>query len=540
MAVSSSNKEINILIERLSLQVRSFQEGFELLSQASSLEFIAKQFGHILRGSLLTTEVNFFYKDLPEKKWKSLTNSKSEKQNLLETNSQALSYTVEIIEEGKPFIRCILPLVDNSIIGIIIGQKLDKSPFSNFDLVTIQMFLQLLDNAYQVFISKRKEKSLIFSLNHRVMQLNNLIDTGIEISKVRDTSALLEFALERSLALTTSAKGLITIYKGDSQFAVIKYPDSLNEKEIFESDSSIIYEFELFEKKYKFFLTDKESREGVISFDTTDELILEAIARQVEAAIESEVLHKEAIENENLKKEISVASSIQQRIIPKSLPDIDGYDIAGINIPSREVGGDYYNVIKLNDGRFALVMADVAGKGIAAALLVSTLDACLGAYLDINISLADMAEKINKLIYNASTQDKFITFTIVVLDPDSGELDIINAGHNPPLLLKDNGELYKIEAGGIAFGMFDIPLEFKGEKINLNSCEKLLLFTDGIPEAMNNKEKEYSDEKLEKFFVSNNLLSSQKFIDSLVNDVRIFTKNTPQSDDITALYLIRK
>lgn len=402
------------------------------------------------------------------------------------------------------------------------------------------MFLQLLDNAYQVFISKRKEKSLIFSLNHRVMQLNNLIDTGIEISKVRDTSALLEFALERSLALTTSAKGLITIYKGDSQFAVIKYPDSLNEKEIFESDSSIIYEFELFEKKYKFFLTDKESREGVISFDTTDELILEAIARQVEAAIESEVLHKEAIENENLKKEISVASSIQQRIIPKSLPDIDGYDIAGINIPSREVGGDYYNVIKLNDGRFALVMADVAGKGIAAALLVSTLDACLGAYLDINITLADMAEKINKLIYNASTQDKFITFTIVVLDPASGELDIINAGHNPPLLLKDNGELYKIEAGGIAFGMFDIPLEFKGEKINLNSGEKLLLFTDGIPEAMNNKEKEYSDEKLEKFFVSNNLLSSQKFIDSLVNDVRIFTKNTPQSDDITALYLIRK
>lgn len=402
------------------------------------------------------------------------------------------------------------------------------------------MFLQLLDNAYQVFISKRKEKSLIFSLNHRVMQLNNLIDTGIEISKVRDTSALLEFALERSLALTTSAKGLITIYKGDSQFAVIKYPDSLNEKEIFESDSSIIYEFELFEKKYKFFLTDKESREGVISFDTTDELILEAIARQVEAAIESEVLHKEAIENENLKKEISVASSIQQRIIPKSLPDIDGYDIAGINIPSREVGGDYYNLIKLNDGRFALVMADVAGKGIAAALLVSTLDACLGAYLDINITLADMAEKINKLIYNASTQDKFITFTIVVLDPASGELDIINAGHNPPLLLKDNGELYKIEAGGIAFGMFDIPLEFKGEKINLNSGEKLLLFTDGIPEAMNNKEKEYSDEKLEKFFVSNNLLSSQKFIDSLVNDVRIFTKNTPQSDDITALYLIRK
>ena len=222
------------------------------------------------------------------------------------------------------------------------------------------------------------------------------------------------------------------------------------------------------------------------------------------------------------------------------MPVIPGYDLAGINIPSKEVGGDYYQTMELNEGRVALIIGDVAGKGVPASLLVSTLDACLGAYLDVQIPLSDMAVKINSIIYKASPLDKFITFFIAILEPKSGELDIINAGHNPIFLLRKNGKLDKIDAGGVAFGMFDMGLPFEGEKLKINKGERLLLYTDGIPEAMNEKEEEYSDERLEKFFIKNKPVKAETFINNIVSDVKKHTGNTPQSDDITALYLIRK
>jgi len=194
----------------------------------------------------------------------------------------------------------------------------------------------------------------------------------------------------------------------------------------------------------------------------------------------------------------------------------------------------------LTDGRYAFIIADVAGKGVPAALLVSTLNASLKAYLDMNLPLSELAIKINKIIYNASPPDKFITFFIALLNPSSGELDVINAGHNPSLILRNDGSLEKIEAGGVAFGMFDMGLPFDGQKLKLNPGERMLLFTDGIPEAMTMDEVEYSDEKLEKFFIKHNKETAQEFIEKLILDVKNFTLDTPQSDDITALCVIRK
>ncbi|MCK5086464.1 MAG: serine/threonine-protein phosphatase, partial [Melioribacteraceae bacterium] len=249
---------------------------------------------------------------------------------------------------------------------------------------------------------------------------------------------------------------------------------------------------------------------------------------------------REALENETIKKELAVAGEIQKRILPESLPEIDGYLIAGINIPSKEVSGDYYNVFPLKDGRYALIVADVTGKGVPASLLVSTLDASLQSYLDLQIPLPEMAVKINTLIYKASTVDKFITFFIAILEPESGELDIVNAGHNPTLLLKKEGTFQKIDAGGMAFGMFDMGFPFEGEKITLKKGERLFLYSDGIPEAMDPDDEEYSDEKMESFFTDVKPEYPEEFIKKIVDDVKSFTKGAPQSDDITAIYLIRK
>lgn len=149
--------------------------------------------------------------------------------------------------------------------------------------------------------------------------------------------------------------------------------------------------------KYFFTLSEKESRNGIIAFDQTDEILLQAFARHVLAALENEHLHSEAIDKERMHQEIEMAATIQRKIIPQHLPEIEGYDLAGINIPSLEIGGDYYDVTKLKDGRYLLIIADVSGKGVASGLLVNTLNASLNAYVENDFMLTEVADRLNKI-----------------------------------------------------------------------------------------------------------------------------------------------
>jgi len=534
------NKSNNLLIEKLSLQVNSFQEGFRILSESKDIAEIGKNFVHLLRGNLLVVNINLFHKRNNKEDWNELFIQNPESKEYLNNFTFSDDFQLEFKNDEEYKVYTAIKCIDGSYFGIIIGDKIDKSNFNSLDAVTLQIFIRLLDNAYQTHLARIKEKELIFSLNHKVLQLNSLVDTGIEITKLENNTQLLELALERAVALTNASKGIMRIVSSEKQIACLKLPNNIDEEETLKSKDKIETRVEYRGLSYIVTLFDKESRTGFTHFDPTDEILLTAFARQVQGAVENKQLHKEALENETIKKELSVASSIQKKIIPSKLPTIDGYEIAGINISSKEVGGDYYDCRILPDGRVALIMADVAGKGVPASLLVSTLSASLHAYLETNISLEDLAGKLNKIIYKSSTADKFITCFISILDPSTGKLDILNAGHNPSLHLKKDKKLKKIEAGGVALGMFDMGIPFKGEKSVIEKGERILMFTDGIPEAMNENEVEYSDERLEKFCIDNCFHDAEKFIDELVADVRSFTKDTPQSDDITALYLIRK
>lgn len=528
------------LISRLSLQVTSFQEGFRILAKAFSLRELGKNFNHILRGSLMLVDLNIFYKKSMASEWEEIYVYNKNSNEFLKDLQLSDIYSLSPCEDKPYKLKICLPLNDGAYFGLFLGKKLDKTEYSEIDTVVLQIFLQLLDNGYQAFMNQKREKELIFSLNNRVVQLNSLIDTGIEISKLTNTKNLLVLALERAASLTNASYGIIEIITNQKKAGVISFPLGISVDEVKNSEYKIQKEVQYQKRKFLVTLANKESRSGYIPFDETDEIILTAFARQVFSAIENDHLHKEAIEKENIQRELAVASSIQKKIIPEELPQIEGYGIAGINIPTKEVGGDYYDVIPMSDGRYALIMADVAGKGVPASLLVSTLNASLQAYLDMHVAPAELAVKINSIIYKASTLDKFITFFMAVLNPETGELDVINAGHNPSLLLKNDGSLQKIEAGGVAFGMFDMGLPFAGEKLTMKKGERLLLYTDGIPEAMTIDEEEYSDERMESFFMNNTPENAQTFINDIVNDVKTFTGGAPQSDDITALYMIRK
>ena len=176
---------------------------------------------------------------------------------------------------------------------------------------------------------------------------------------------------------------------------------------------------------------------------------------------------------------------------------------------------------------------------IAAALLVNTLNAALYSYIEFNLALTELADKLNKLIYKSSPPDKFITFFIAVLDPETGELDILNAGHNPILLMRENNKIEQIEAGGVGLGMLDLGLPYSGQKLTINRGEKLFLYTDGIPEAMNTNNEEYSDERMIEFFENHSSDSAENYVNKMVNDVKEYAGGAEQSDDITLLILKR-
>ena len=528
------------LIDRLAFQTQALQEGFDILSKVKSLPEMAKQFCHILRGSLLTTDVNLFYKRSREAEWQSLYLSYGKNAEIADELPDEEKIIIKYPDTIQGNILVILPLRDKSIFGIILGSKMDKSDYSDFDKISLQIFLQLLDSAYQTFKNRQKEKEFVFSLNQRVLQLNSLIDTGIEISRLEKHSSLQKLALERVIALTNASRGMLRITKQNKLVSKILYPTDFQYRILEKEGRHISTSFRYQGCNYSFKLYNKESRKGFIAFDDTDQLLLDAFSRQLNVALENIFLHQEALEKQRTDQDIEVAGTIQQKIIPESLPDISGYDIAGINIPTKMVGGDYYDCIKLPEDRYAFIIADVSGKGVPAALLVSSLQASLSAYLENDIPLTDLASRLNKVIYNASTEDKYITFYIAILNPVTGEIESLNAGHNPIYMMDKSNKIKELSAGGIPFGMMGMDFPYTSEKIFINLGESVLLYTDGVTEAMNEAEEEYDDMRpLKKFYAKHKSLGSQEFINLLIDDIQEFTGNTPQSDDITALYLRR-
>lgn len=268
-------------------------------------------------------------------------------------------------------------------------------------------------------------------------------------------------------------------------------------------------------------------------FSKDDIKFLDLLSLDACLAIENSRLFKEALEKERMEKELEVAASIQKMIIPKTIPQLEGFEIAGMNISSKQVGGDYFDVIPLHDGKVALVIADATGKGVPAALLITTLQACLRAYLESNLSLEELMRRVNSAIVRNSTENKFISFFIGILDPSSKKLEIVNAGHCPPLIAR-NGNLMKLPNTGVLLGCFE-SAQFVRKEYLLESNDVLVMFTDGITEANNAKGETYGDERLEKIITENSSKTAHELKEVIYKEVKLFEGGAEQTDDVTML-----
>jgi sigma-B regulation protein RsbU (phosphoserine phosphatase) len=275
------------------------------------------------------------------------------------------------------------------------------------------------------------------------------------------------------------------------------------------------------------------------AFTKEDENFLEAFSVHAALAIENARLHQDIVEKERIEKELEIAGTIQRRLLPKQLPPLPGYEIEAVARPSKNVGGDYYDLIKLSDGKYAFVIADVSGKGVPAALLVSTLHASLHAYIDSIVNLAQLVRRLNVVVHGDTEAERFITLFMAILDPNDGSLTYVNAGHNFPFLLRtQQSSIQPLISTGLPLGMFD-SVEFQQETVKLGPSEYLVLYTDGVTEAMNKSLDEYGENRLRQMMISSGDKSASGFLEGIVSDVEKFVAGEPQSDDLTMLVLKR-
>ncbi len=250
-----------------------------------------------------------------------------------------------------------------------------------------------------------------------------------------------------------------------------------------------------------------------------------------------EELRRTTAEKERMSKELEIASGIQQSFLPESTPEIEGIDLAALNLPAREVGGDFYDFIPVSTDKWGLVIADVSGKGVPAALFMALSRTLVRANAIGNPIASDAIRRANDLIAEDDRSSMFVTLFYGVLDPNKKTLTYVNAGHNPPLVLgRGSGDIKMLEAKGIALGVMpDIELEEK--EISLRKGDIVVLYTDGVTEAINNKEEQFGQDRLIEVIAQSTNLSAQDLIDRIEEEVTVFAQGQPQFDDFTLVVL---
>jgi hypothetical protein len=257
------------LVEKLSLQAESFQEGFDILSKSFSLNEMVENFLHILRGNFIISEIKAFHKKSNDSEWSAIASINKPDSADLAYFEGINSFTIQYYKEQKFDVSIFLSLADQSFLGILIGHKLDKSEFNDLDKITLQILLQVFDAAYRSFLNQRRVKALIFELNEKVVQLNNLIDTVIEVSRYDKRNILFDLALERIAPLTNASAALLQISSSDNIVQQYSFPPNIKSDNVLASDFKIESSFEFNGLSYSFTLAEKETRNGSTDFNET-------------------------------------------------------------------------------------------------------------------------------------------------------------------------------------------------------------------------------------------------------------------------------
>jgi sigma-B regulation protein RsbU (phosphoserine phosphatase) len=281
-------------------------------------------------------------------------------------------------------------------------------------------------------------------------------------------------------------------------------------------------------------LGEKLNREP---FGPADFEFLSALGSLAIISLENARLFKEEIEKQKMENELMIARDIQKGLLPSVLPAYAGVEFAAANFSSKQVGGDYYDVIPLDGHRCIIAIGDVSGKGSPASLLMANIQATIRALVPLNLPLYELTARVNNLMCQNTGGNKFVTFFWGSLDSLTGALTYVNAGHNPPYVFRVDGTMERLDKGGMILGVLETTIPYEEGTVMLRPGDVLVLFTDGVSEAMSASSEEYGEERLEAAIRKGAPWGAQSLIEVIHQDIQAHAGEAPQSDDITMMVI---
>jgi serine phosphatase RsbU (regulator of sigma subunit) len=267
--------------------------------------------------------------------------------------------------------------------------------------------------------------------------------------------------------------------------------------------------------------------------------VLTTLASVAAIRVENARLLEQQMERQRLEHELQVASEIQQRFQPASAPQLNGYELQGISFPCYEVGGDYYDFIERENGNLVVALGDVSGKGTAAALLMSSLHAAIHAQVASQTRLTDAIDAVNRYLADNIPANRFVTLFYAELEPQSGILSFLNAGHNPPMIVHSGGTMEQLASGGLPLGILP-NADFREGRTMLFPGDVLVIYSDGVSEAVNPQGDEFGPTRLYEVVAHNMEASAAGIRDRIESALTKFCQGTPAADDITLVIVKRQ
>lgn len=281
---------------------------------------------------------------------------------------------------------------------------------------------------------------------------------------------------------------------------------------------------------------NKKGKAGAV-FEAEDEEILLALAGQAAVAITNAVYHKEVLAKQKLERDLQIARTVQQSFLPSSPPKVRGYQFEAFYKAAQEVGGDFYDFIPLSEDQVGLIMGDVSGKGVPAALFMARLMSDFRFISLIEEEPKDILARVNDILAERSQRGMFVTLEFVILDILKKRITFSSAGHLPPVLVKSDGSVHRLEVEkGIPLGIAG-GREFSQDAVPFEGGDTLLLYTDGLMEARDAKGREFGLERIEKIISRNADSAAKRIKSNLLREINSFVTDTPQHDDLTFILM---
>lgn len=273
-------------------------------------------------------------------------------------------------------------------------------------------------------------------------------------------------------------------------------------------------------------------------FTNEDQRLLAIIAAQSAQIVETARLYEEEKALSRVKEEIRLASEIQLGLLPKTNPRIPDFEIAGFSLPAQVVGGDYYDFIRIDEGRLAICLGDVSGKGLPAALLMSNLQATIRGQTVLGQSPKDCMKRSNRLMYESTDPHKFATLFYGIMDTRTHELAYSNAGHDLPFFFRGDEEPTRLESGGLILSVME-DFDYEQAVVRFNPGDLLVIYSDGITDATNEYEEQFGEERLLDLLNTGCGMAPRDLIEKITAAVGEFAGGRPQMDDMTLVVVKR-